>query len=227
MPDTRLIWKNLKEHLRKYGAWYLVGLGITLFLVNLLWTVTTPRIPGSQSVVVMMADNYSNSEMLDDIAARMLQEGRAHDDTLRTVEFQSLMYNRPEQDYSGIMVLTTRVANFEGDAFLASADAMAALIQMGVLEPLDNYVAAGWMANRGLEPYYATVTDEDTGETTTYLAGLRLDSVDALYDRGAFNNEGAYLAVTSYGENIDTTLATMETMIDALIDEGAGKEAQP
>lgn len=227
MPDTRLVWKNLKEHLRKYGAWYLVGLGITLFLVNLLWTVTTPRIPGDQSVVVMMADAYSNGELMGDIADTMLAAGRARDGKLRAVEFQSMMYTRPTQDYSGVMVLTARVANFEGDAFLASADAMDALVQMGVLEPLDDYVAAGWMADRGLEPYYATVTDEDTGETTTYLAGLRLDPVDALYSRGAFNNEGAFLAVTSYGENIDTTMFTLETMIDALMEEGAGEEPVP
>ena len=82
--------------------------------------------------------------------------------------------------------------------------------------PLDDAWADGWMEGRGLEPYYATVTDEETGEERTYLAGLRLDSVDALIRLSAFNNEGAFLCVTINSENEETSLKALEHMIDVL-----------
>ena len=116
MPDTRFSWRALLEHLRKFGAIYLIGIAVCLFGTNLLWTMTAPTIPPEQSVIVYLAAGYSNPEPLSGIASEMLTETQKMDNTLRSVEFQSLQYS--DQDYSGPMLLMTRLAVGEGDAFL-------------------------------------------------------------------------------------------------------------
>lgn len=221
MPDTGLTGYNLKEHLRKFGLIYAVIIAVTLVLGNLLWISTEPRVPENQRILIYMADEWSNPEPLKDIAADMLIKLQSEDDTLREVAFESLMFADPEREYTGVMVLMTRLAVGEGDIFLANENAMQALVNAGACLPLDDHWAAGWLNDSGLEPYYATLTDDETGETTTLLAGLKLDTLDALAARQAFNNRGAYLALALNGQNIESSLKAVEYIVEDLGKESA------
>ena len=103
---------------------------------------------------------------------------------------------------------------------------MDSLVNSQILVPLDEPVAQGWLAEYGLEPYYATLEDEDTGESRTFLAGLRMDTVDVLMDMGVMNNEGAFLCVASNGGNVETTMKALETMMADLTEgQDAATEA--
>lgn len=224
MPDTKFSWRRLREHLRRTLWIYLAGIAVCLLLTNLLWTTTRPRIPNERNVIVYLGDSYTNPDPLNDIAADMLRRAQAYDDTLAEVAFLSLQY--AADDYTSSMLLMTRLAVGEGDAFMASPALMEALVNSGSLTPLDEYVAAGWLGEYGLEPYAVTLEDEETGESLTYVAGLRLDSVDALARMGAFNNEGAFLCVTNNGGNPEATMKALEIMMEDLTEaENAATEA--
>ena len=214
MPDTKFSFRALREHIRKYFCLYIVGVAVCLVLTSLLWTTTRPRVSNEQNVIVYLADGYANCDVLEPVAKDMLEKTQAFDETLREVEFQPLLFT--DQDYASMMLLMTRLAVGEGDAFLACQAAMDQLAHSGAVEPLDDYVAAGWLAKYGLEPYPVTLTDDETGESTTFLAGLRLDSVVALREMGAFNNEGAFLCVMNNGGNVETTMKALETMLEDL-----------
>lgn len=220
MPDTVLNRENLREHIRKHLAIYLVAIAVALFAANFLWLVTTPRIPDDQEVLIYLAGPYSNAELLDDVAADLLKRGQEVDPSLRSVEFQGLLFADPEQDYTGVMLLMTRLATGEGDAFLADENAMNALVKSKACLPLDGYVNAGWLAQYGFTPRYDTFEDEETGETTTQMTGLRIDSLTALRDREAFENQGACLAVVANGRNLETTMKVLEFMAEDLVKAG-------
>ena len=221
MPDTRFSWAALREHLRRHLWIYIVGIGVCLLGTSLLWTTTRPQPSNDQTVTIYMMDAYSNPEALSDVAEDVFARTKPYDDALQVVQFQSLMYT--EEEYMSSMLLMTRLAVGEGDAFMTQQPGMDALVNSQVLEPLDDYVAAGWPGDFGLEPYYATYTDDETGESTTYLAALRLDGVTALSERMAFQNEGAYLCVTSNGGNVETTMRALQYMLEDLT-EGAHAE---
>lgn len=214
MPDTKFSFRALREHIRKFLWVYIVGVAVCLVLTSLLWTTTRPRVPNEQNVIVYLADSYANCEVLEPVARDMLERTQAFDETLRAVEFQLLQFTA--DDYASMMLLMTRLAVGEGDAFLASQAAMDQLGRSGALEPLDDYVAAGWLEKYGLEPWYVTIDDEETGESASYLAGLRLDSVGALREMGAFNNEGAFLCVANNGGNVETAMKALEIMLEDL-----------
>lgn len=215
MPDTKLSWPHLREHIRKYIWIYVIGVAACLVLTSLLWTTTRPRIPDDQSVIVYLMDQWSNPAPLDGVARDMLARGQAYDETLQQVEFQSLQYI--PDDYTSSILLMTRMSVSEGDAYLASAGGMEALVNAEAFMPLDGYVAEGWLSDFNLEPYYATYENEENpDERVTTLAGLRLDGVNALFDLGAFNNEGAILCLSAGGTNPETTLKTLEIMLEDL-----------
>ena len=219
MPDTRLTWFNIKEHFRKYIWVYVVVIVAALVTGDLLWTTTTPQLPEEQRVLIYLANPWSSVDPLAPIAEDALNAVKQVDDTLEEVSFETLMFS--EQDYTGTMLLMTRLAAGEGDAFFAGQEAMNALATSGACLPLDEYYEKGWLADSGLEPYYATVTDEETGESATHLAGFRLDSLTALADLEAFDNQGAYLVVMSNSTNLDTTMKVLETIVDDLKEASA------
>lgn len=219
MPETKLTPARLREHVRKHFIVYAVGIVACLILTNLLWTTTAPRIPSNQTIVIYMADAWSNAAPLDPIAADILERLQADTDILE-VDFQALQFTDPSQDYTGSMLLMTRMSTGEGDAFLCNSYCMDALVNAGVVMPLDELVEGGWLSGFDLEPWYATVVDGETGEETTFLAGLRLDSVDRLAQMGAFNNEGAFLALLDYTENTEETMRAMEYLLEDLQEAG-------
>lgn len=222
MPDTKFSFAALKEHLRKYLWVYLIGVAACLLGTNLLWTTTAPRLTNEQVVTVYLADAYTNPEPLSDVADAMLKATQPYDENLKLVEFQSLQFS--EEEYTSIMLLITRLAVGEGDAFLASQSVMDQLVQSQALEPLDQYVADGWLSEYDLPPYYATYTDEEEGVSETFLAALKLDNYPILKEKGAFFSEGSYLCVTSNGGNVETTMKALEAMMAALTEE---QNAQP
>ena len=224
MPDTRLTWFNIREHIRKFALIYAAVIAVVMVLGNLLWISTAPRVPDEARVLIYMVERWSDPDPLKDIAEDALEKTRAEDDTIREVTFETLMFTDPEEDYTGLMVLLTRLAVGEGDAFFANQAAMDVLVKNGACLPLDEYYANGWLKGSGLEPYYATITDEETGETTELLAGFKLDELDALAQLGAFDNEGAYLAIAKDGGNIESTMKAV-THVVADLREGVKADA--
>ncbi len=223
MPDTRFSWRSLREHLRKYIWLYLLGIALGLMGAELLWTMTRPQIPNQARVNIYLAADYSNAEPLEALAPDILARVQADDETIRQVAFESMLYN--DQAYTSTMLLVTRLSVGECDAFLASAKAMEGLISSGALIPLDDALAAGWMGAYGLEPYAVTTEDEESGESTTWTAGLRLDSVSALAKMGAFDNRGAFLCVTGTGGNEQAAMKALEYLIGDLTEASdAGTE---
>ena len=219
MPDTKLTWSNLREHLRRNAAVYLVLIVAAAVLTNLLWTTTTPRTPEANRVLIYLADIYSNTAPLKALEEELLAREQAVDPTLEEVSFESLTFADPEENYTGPMVLMARLIAGEGDLFLASENAMEALIDSQACLPLDEYLADGWMADTGLEPRYADIKDPETGKTTRILAGLRVDSLTALWDMQAFRNEGACLCVAANSTNLETSMQVAEAMVKALAKE--------
>lgn len=213
MPDTKLTLSNLREHLRKCLAAYLAVIVAAVALTELIWTVTRPQIPDDRAVLIYLTAQHTNAEALDAVAEDVLNRCKADFPELEKVEFQGLLFLDPEENYTGLMLLMTRLSTGEGDAFIANQSAMDALVNAGACLPLDSYLEAGWMSGHNLEPYRVA---EDAP-----VSGLRLDSLDALSKLGAFDNEGAFLAVAVNGHNVDSTLRALQIMVEDLEREGA------
>ena len=218
MPDTKLTWDNLRTHFRKWAIIYAVVLGTALLIANLLWTTTTPQLPDERQVLICLAAARSDTAPLADLAGEMLERTQADFPEVASVEFESLPFL--DSDYTGPILLMSRLSTGETDAFLADSSAMSALAQSDACLPLDGLVDAGWLSGCGLEPLYTTAVDPDTGKTTTALSALRLDRLHALMDRGAFDNQGAFLVVAANGRNIESTLHALSVMVEKLMLEG-------
>lgn len=214
MPQFGITLFRLKEHFRKSWPIYIVGCVICALFSNILFTSTTPQTPIEREVLIYLADSYTDPTALDGAAADMLAYGQQTDETLEEIVFEHLAYGDPETDMYAAMILASRLALREGDAFIASSYALDALLMNEVYLPLDDYLDDGWLADLGLEP--VTHTSTETGET--HVAALRLDSVSALAELGAINNDGAALMILWNSTNLDTTMNVVEHLIRGLVE---------
>ena len=152
---------------------------------------------------------------LDGVAAEMLAYGQEPDPTLLEVDFEDLQYSDPNQDYYSSMMLMTRLALNEGDAFLANKFCAEQMMMQDYYLPLEDYLANGWMEGLDLEP--VEYTSQETGET--HIAGLRLDNVTALADPlGAYSPGEAVLIITPVSTNLETSMNVIEHMMINLLE---------
>lgn len=214
MPDTKLTMQNIRDHLRKFGVVYVVLIVVASVVTSLLWTMTTPVVPDDQRILIYMADAFSDVKPLEPYNEALLEAAQAVDPNIREVAFESLMFSDPENDYTGVMLMMTRLIAGEGDMFLAGPDAATALLQSGVCLDLEPLRQGGWLNE--LEPWYADYTAPETEQTTHLLAGMKLDSLGALVDMRAFQNEGACLVLPVNSPNTDAAAAVAEELMKLL-----------
>lgn len=224
MPFKGLSKFRLKEHFRKFTAFYLVGALICILVTNLVYTSTRYRTPAEEEVLVYLVDPYTSASVLDPLAAEALEYGITADELLEVVRFESIMYNDPQTDYNSAILLMARMAVGDGDAYISSKIAAENMIRMEMAYPLDEALANGWMDGLGLEPIYHT--SEETGQT--YVAALSMENVEALKQTG-MNTEDAALFIAGNGTNIDTTLQVVEYIITELVEgyDASAASAQP
>lgn len=214
MPHFGLSWFRIKEHFRKFFGIYIAGFIVCGMLSNILYTSTAPKTPIEQEVLIYVADSYTSTSQLDHVAEEMLAYGQTKDETLLEIDFEDMQFSDPEQDYYSSMVLVTRLALCEGDAFIASSFCTDSLLKHEVYLPLDEYLANGWLEGLDLEPL--TYTSETTGETC--IAGIKLDNVTALAELGAISNNGTALMIMYNSTNLETTLDVIDHMLRGMME---------
>jgi hypothetical protein len=215
MPHFGLTWSRLKEHIRKFAAVYLVGCLICGVLSSIVFDSTTPQTPIEQEILIYVCHDYPNTERFEPVAAEMLAYGQENiDETLLEVTFETVQFGDPNMDMYGPMILAARLSLREGDAFIANSYSTEALLGNEVYLPLDDLLAEGWLAEYDFEPVMHTSVE--TGET--HVAALRLDTVDAIEQLGVMYNDGVVLMIMYNSTNLDTTLATIEHMIENMME---------
>lgn len=212
MPYSGFSFFRLKEHFRKFWAIYIAGCVICGCLSSIVFTSTTPQTPIEQEVLVYLVDSYTDYTKLDHVAADMLEYGQSVDETLLEIVFEPIQYTDPETDYYSSMILVTRLALGEGDAYIANSYSQPQLLGTEAYLPLEDYLADGWL--EGLEFETISHTSEETGET--HIAGIRLDNFPALAELGAINHNGAVLMIACNSTNVETTMEVIEHMMIGL-----------
>jgi len=215
MPHFGLSWVRIKEHLRKTWPLYAAGMIVCLIMSNIIFSATAPKTPIEQEVLIYLADSYTVSGNLDGVAAEMLAYGQETDPTLLEIDFEDLQYSDPNEDYYSSIILMTRLALNEGDAFLANKFCAEQMMLQDYYLPLEDYLADGWLEGLDLEP--VEYTSLETGET--HIAGVRLDNVTALADTlGAYSPGEAVLIITPVSTNLETSMNVIEHMLTNLLE---------
>ncbi len=211
---TPLNAKTLKNHL-SYNWWkYLLAIIAGTFLVDLLFTVTAPKIPAEKEVQFFIY-GYSNSEAL---TAYM---DRIHETEMSDMESVTFSTLTMDSTY-GPMQLTTYIAVGEGDLYYIPREEFLSYASGGAFCPLENdeelmemFNAAGMNLRRG----WRTLDGSDE----SHLFGIPADLLPGLMNY-CYAEDG-YLAVIVSGGNIENTMKFLRILVRDTISQAESVSA--
>lgn len=211
---TPLNAKTLKNHL-SYNWWkYLLAIIAGTFLVDLLFTVTAPKIPAEKEVQFFIY-GYSNSEAL---TAYM---DRIHETEMSDMESVTFSTLTMDSTY-GPMQLTTYIAVGEGDLYYIPREEFLSYASGGAFCPLENdeelmemFNAAGMNLRRG----WRTLDGSDE----SHLFGIPADLLHGLMNY-CYAEDG-YLAVIVSGGNIENTMKFLRILVRDTISQAESVSA--
>ena len=208
--------ETLKNHLT-YSWWkYLAVLIAGTFLVNLLFTVTAPRIPENKKIefyIYGLSDSESLNAWMEQVRVTEMPD------------MESMVSNTFYQDSTyGPMQLMTYFAAQEGDLYLLPRDEFISYSAGGAFMPLEDdeelmaiFNEAGIDLRRG----WRTLSESDE----THLYGIPVDVLPGLYS--LCYAENGYLSVLSCGGNDENTLKFLRILCRKMITAPETEAAQP
>lgn len=222
MPKTRLTKESLSNHFH-YAKWiYVLIICLSAFGLDLLFTVTEYHPPAERKVEIYLMGGLGDVEQLDGLAARALEYGKTIDPTLEEVTFLPLSYSG-EDDIYGPQKLMVLLAAQEGHVYFVDRTYLEQFINMGVAQPLEDYIDQGLLdpGDRDLSSvtYEEPSFDEDTppsGETHVYA--LQAEPLQGLMqtEEPIYYPDDKYIVVCSYVKNMDTTVQVLQFVMDEL-----------
>ena len=206
--------ETLRHHLT-YSWWkYVLVLVAGIFLVNLIFTVTTPRIPEDKRVDFYIY-GLSDSESLNAYMEKIRSE------EMPDMEIMTSLTMFPNDAY-GPMQLMTYMSAQEGDVFLLTRDEFLSYASSGAFLPLEDdeelmgiFNEAGIDLRRG----WRTLADSDE----THLYGIPADMLPGL--NALCYADNGFLTVTVYNGNQENVMKFLRILCrDMLIAPEAENE---
>ena len=187
--------ETLRHHFT-YSWWkYILVLIGGIFLVNLIFTVTTPRIPEDKRVDFYIY-GLSDSESLNAYMEKIRSE------EMPDMEIMTSLTMFPNDAY-GPMQLMTYMSAQEGDVFLLTRDEFLSYASSGAFLPLEDdeelmgiFNEAGIDLRRG----WRTLADSDE----THLYGIPADMLPGL--NALCYADNGFLTVTVYNGNQENVM---------------------
>ena len=192
-----------------YRWWkYVLVLIAGIFLVNLILTVTAPRIPDDKRVdfyIYGLTDSESLNAYMD----------KVHSEELPDMESMTSVTLLQDNAY-GPMQLMTYLSAQEGDIYLLPRDEFLSYSSSGAFIPLEDdeelmaiFNEAGINLRRG----WRTLSDSDE----THVYGIPADVLPGLNVLCYADN--GYLAVTVYGGNLENTMKFLRILCRDMLKE--------
>ena len=185
--------RTLKQHLT-YNWWkYLLLLVIGVFGVDLLYTVTAPRIPADKKVDFYISGNV-DTEKLEAYTERVRMEEMPNLETIQTVTLYM-------DDQYGPMQLMTYIAAGEGDVYLLGRENFLSLASEDAFVPLEtNPELMETLSGVDLQRGWRKNTE--TGEN--HLYGIPQDKIPGLIQYAYCEN--GFLCVLNSSKNEENAL---------------------
>ena len=185
--------RTLKQHLT-YNWWkYLLLLVIGVFGVDLLYTVTAPRIPADKKVDFYISGNV-DTEKLEAYTERVRTQEMPNLETIQTVTLYM-------DDQYGPMQLMTYIAAGEGDVYLLGRENFLSLASEDAFVPLEtNPELMETLSGVDLQRGWRKNTE--TGEN--HLYGIPQDKIPGLIQYAYCEN--GFLCVLNSSKNEENAL---------------------
>ena len=222
---------KLRHHIQ-YNVWkYALLVIISIFLVDLVYTMTAYRPPEDKRIDIYIQSAGADQDAVDGIFEQMRADLLPDMELIRSY----LLVAGGSDDMAAIQQLSTYIAAGEGDIYLlrsedfkryASQGAFVDLsgaIEQGLLHTGDIDLSSGYVAIQE----YDDKTDSMVAVSQRRLYGIPLSQLPGFTDEFGIYNDGLYMSMTVYNGNDENVIRFMDELIARTAVTGEQKDLLP
>ncbi len=229
---TPLTSEKLRHHLQ-YSAWkYVLLVLASVFLVDLIYTMTAYRPPEDKRIDLYIQAYVADQEALDKAFDAIRTEKLPDVELIRS----ALLMAGGEQDMYAVQQLTTYLAAGEGDLYLLKGEDFKRYASQGVFVDLSVPIGEGKLETGSLDlsrgyvaiQEYDEATDSMVAVSQRRLYGIPLSELTHLPETLGIDTTDLYLSMTVFNGNDDNVLRFINILITGdykvpAAQEGTGK----
>lgn len=216
---TRLTWPDLRNHLQYQGWLYLLLIGLSFALVNLVYAQTAYRPPQDARIDIYIQGSGANTDTVNEFLKPIWDEAVPQTELVNAV---LLLSGGGENDYYANMQLVTYMAAAEGDIYMLSTADFKRFASQGSFVPLDEQIAEGVINAEGLDLAAGRVTPVDINEKGEVVSlgesrqyGIPAGALYKFASDLMIDNRDMVLAVAVNSGNEEDSITFLDALIQA------------
>ena len=205
-PKLSITRNRVRNHFHYYWWQYAVLITASIFVWNLLYTMTQYRSPEHLKVEWYYegAATFETQERVDKLLKQLTPE------LFPEMEEVTFTVVGADPNY-GTMQLTVWMSAGQGDLYMLSADSFKSYAGNGAMIDLQPYVDDGTLHVEGIDLTKGYVRNEETGQKVLY--GIPASSLKGLEEYHVLP-DNTYLSLLTTGGNVDNTIKLMNWLLD-------------
>jgi hypothetical protein len=188
--------ERFRNHLQ-YDWWkYLVGILATLFLWNMITTMTRPRTPADKKIEIFLVGEYILDDSSESIADNILEDFP----NLLEVNINNIpIGGDPQMDYVGRQKLMVMLGSQTGDIYAFEKGEFEQFAKQGAFLPLDDFIEQNkhLLDAEYLEKHEPVLAEE---EIEPHYYGIPIEHLELFKDTG-YDVSDKVIGIMAYSKN--------------------------
>lgn len=209
---------NLRHHVQ-YNAWkYLLLIVASIFLVDLVYTMTAYRSPEDKRIDVYIQNAAVDQNEIDAVFEQMRLDKLPD---VEQISSYSLMTGSAEDVYA-VQQLTTYLAAGEGDIYILTGEDFKRYASQGVFVDFSELIEQGTLKADGMDlsggyvaiQEYDEKSDSMVAVSQQRLYGIPLSQLPGFTQEFGIYNQNMYLSMTVFNGNDENVLLFINQLIE-------------
>ncbi|MFY9593061.1 MAG: hypothetical protein WBI88_05830 [Caldicoprobacterales bacterium] len=212
MYQVQLSKERVRNHIQ-YDWWkYLAGILVTIFLWNIVTTITRPRTPADKKIEIFLVGDYVLDEFMETLTNDIMEDFP----NLLEVNLSHIPLGEDiEMDYVGRQKLMVMLGSQTGDLYAFSKEEFERIAEQGAFIPLDDFINENMdlIDHDKLEMHKATYFDGENEIIEEYYYGIPMEGLKLFEDSG-YDVSDKIIGVMAFSKNQDNAFKVLKWILN-------------
>jgi len=213
MYRVQISRERVRNHIQ-YDWWkYLAAILITIFLWNIITTITKPKTPDDKKIEIFLVGEYVLPELMESLS-NDIKEDFPH---LLEVNVNNIPLGGEDMqmDYVGRQKLMVMLGSQTGDLYAFSKEEFEKIVEQGGFLPLDDFINENkdLIDQDKLEKYKVTYVKNETEVVEEHYYGIPISDLK-LFNNTGYDVSDKIIGIMAYSRNQENAFEVLKWILN-------------